>query len=435
MPAEASIYSLIQQPKLTSPMEAYGGALQLKALVDQQALGDLQRKQLMDADQENQRIRDLFASGRTPTGAEVFAASPKTGLTYQKTLLENKKTQSEIDKNRIAGMKDTIDIFRNALGPVNDQASYAAWRSSLVKEIPQFGATVPEQFSVEAKRDLLLKGDELAKHLTPRSERVDVGGRIEVVDMNPITNPAIKGTKFDKSLTPGEVQAGAHQRATLAETQRHNAVNERNAALTAGVPSGFMRVQEGNLAPIPGGPADPNTVNARRQDNPTEDERKAAGWLAQATNAYNNMAKVMKDSPGAEGPGWGEALVSNLPVVGDAAARAIRPASRDSFMQAASSFSEAALRAATGAGVNKDEAIQKIRELTPLWTDNAATRQQKLDSMKVYLDSLAARAGRAVASTPIPPRAEMPKVAGAKSEINPKTLSDAELLRELGISR
>lgn len=204
MPADPSIYSLFQQQKPLSPIETYGGALQIKSLIDQQALQELQRKQLMDADAENQRVRDLFSRGSTPTEAEVFSASPKLGLTYQKTLLENKKTQSEIDKNRMSGLKDTIDIFRNALGPVNDQASYSAWRTSLVKELPQFAGTVPEAFTMEAKRDLLLKADELGKNLTPRFERVDVGGKIEIVDMNPVTNPAVKSMQFTKTVTPGE---------------------------------------------------------------------------------------------------------------------------------------------------------------------------------------------------------------------------------------
>jgi hypothetical protein len=45
----------------------------------------------------------------------------------------------------------------------------------------------------------------------------------------------------------------------------------------------------------------------------------------------------------------------------------MRGADRQKFMQGSSSLSEALLRAATGAGVNKDEAAQKIQELTPVF--------------------------------------------------------------------
>jgi hypothetical protein len=148
------------------------------------------------------------------------------GLKYQQTLLENKKTQSEIDKNNITKLKDTVDLYKNALGSVNDQNAYSAWRANFIKEMPQFAATVPEQFSVEAKRDLILKGDELGKHLTPRFEKVDLGGRVETIDMNPITNPAIKGSKYDKTMTPGEVATDTRSTATLEETVRHNSVIE-----------------------------------------------------------------------------------------------------------------------------------------------------------------------------------------------------------------
>ena len=133
----------------------------------------------------------------------------------------------------------------------------------------------------------------------------------------------------------------------------------------------------------------------------TEDERKAAGWLAQATNAYNNMLGAMYTKEGkrtgAEIPGKLESAFGTLPFVGESVASGIRGLSgdRQQFTQAASSLSEALLRAATGAGVNKDEAKQKLEELTPLFTDSADTRKQKLEAIPVYLDSLKARAGRA----------------------------------------
>lgn len=119
----------------------------------------------------------------------------------------------------------------------------------------------------------------------------------------------------------------------------------------------------------------------------TEDQAKASGWLSQATNAYNNMIKAA----GAESPNL---LESGLSAIGlEGAANLARSAPRQQFVQATKSLSEALLRAATGAGVNKDEAVQKVEELTPLWTDKPETRQQKLDAIPVYLEALRVRAG------------------------------------------
>lgn len=121
----------------------------------------------------------------------------------------------------------------------------------------------------------------------------------------------------------------------------------------------------------------------------SEDERKAAGWLAQADNAYKNMLDVLSKDPGADSPGMLETI---LP---ESAKGAVQGQARQRYTQAASSFSEAALRAATGAGVNKDEAEQKIRELTPGYFDSAELKKQKAESLGVYLTSLKQRANRA----------------------------------------
>jgi hypothetical protein len=163
----------------------------------------------------------------------------------------------------------------------------------------------------------------------------------------------------------------------------------------------------------------------------TEDERKAAGWLAQATNAYNNMLGAMyKDgkTTGAEKPGVIESALGTLPFIGEGSAALARSTDRQKFTQAASSLSEALLRAATGAGVNRDEAKQKLEELTPLFTDDADTRTQKLAAIPVYLDSLKSRAGRAAPSGYQVPQAQLPTSATVKGVTyqRPASFTDAQ---------
>jgi hypothetical protein len=125
----------------------------------------------------------------------------------------------------------------------------------------------------------------------------------------------------------------------------------------------------------------------------SEDERKAAGWLSQADNAYKNMLSAMYTKEGkrtgAEEVGFAEAL----PFVGGGGAT--RGPERQKFVQAGASLSEALLRAATGAGQNENEAKQKIEELTPTFFDEPDTIKQKLAAIPMYLQSLQARAGRA----------------------------------------
>jgi hypothetical protein len=148
----------------------------------------------------------------------------------------------------------------------------------------------------------------------------------------------------------------------------------------------------GGVLPVPGFKPAPNAAATK---DPTEDQSKAAGWLAQALNAYNNAEDVLTKNPGADKPNVGADVLGALPLVGGAARNAALTPAQQKYQQAMSSFSEAALRAATGAGVTESEARQKIRELTPQIGDSAEVREQKRSSLMVYLDSLKQRAGRA----------------------------------------
>lgn len=126
----------------------------------------------------------------------------------------------------------------------------------------------------------------------------------------------------------------------------------------------------------------------------TEDQAKASGWLVQAENAFKNMKAATAKNPDASKPGFNDVLAA-VPSFGatEGIANMMRSPERQQFMHGASSLSEALLRAATGAGVNKDEAIQKVRELTPVFGEEPSTTAQKMAAIPLYIESLKMRAG------------------------------------------
>lgn len=140
------------------------------------------------------------------------------------------------------------------------------------------------------------------------------------------------------------------------------------------------------------GPVMPRASSAQ----PSEDERKAAGWFFQADNARKNMENVVKRNPGAAYPTVAERVMGAVPLFGEDISNSLRPEDRQMFVQAGSSMAEALLRAATGAGVNESEAKQKVRELVPQLADTPGLVAQKTASYDVYMKSLQARAGRAL---------------------------------------
>lgn len=130
---------------------------------------------------------------------------------------------------------------------------------------------------------------------------------------------------------------------------------------------------------------------------PTEDQAKAAGWYEQAMKGASDMAAGLALDRTASTPGPLEGAINALPSVGPTLVNAQRSGPRQMFLHGASAFSEAVLRAATGAGVNHDEAVQKIQELTPIYGDKPEVVAQKLAQQPMYLSVLKQRAGRALA--------------------------------------
>jgi hypothetical protein len=183
-----------------------------------------------------------------------------------------------------------------------------------------------------------------------------------------------------------------------------NAPSAGRAPATPRVPVGMMwDAEQGRAVQIPGVPVKAPAGRAVSGSPPmpkpvktTEDERKAAGWLQQARKAYSDMMEAYKTDPTAASPGFVEQYA---PI--EEMRNSARSPSRQRYAQAGSAFSEAVLRAATGAGVNIDEAKQKVAEVTPQRGDSEAVIKQKIASQEMYLSSLEARAGNAKLPSPI----------------------------------
>lgn len=208
------------------------------------------------------------------------------------------------------------------------------------------------------------------------------------VGLNPFTGAKVSSIANTQSPDSLASNGMARERLNFDKSQAGRPVwnNDVGAFITppsATQPRGSMTTLEGYTKP-------PKPM--------TEDQGKATGWLVQAENAFKNMQGVAYDKnggiAGAARPGFTDAI-ANIPSlgIGGAIANTMRSEQRQKFMQGASSLSESLLRAATGAGVNRDEAEQKVRELTPVMGDSDATIKQKFDAIPLYIESLKVRAG------------------------------------------
>ena len=224
--------------------------------------------------------------------------------------------------------------------------------------------------------------------------QADIGGAVTWRDAYDPTR--VVGSAA-KTMTPDGAAADARARQRFEFDVRKDARDQAGAGQLIETDNGYVRVGKDNrVTPVfaPGGSMQP----LRGKGAMTEDQGKATGWLVQAENAFKNMKAATTSTPSAANPGFNDALerFSNTGPslgIGAAAANLMRGEDRQKFLQGASSLSESLLRAATGAGINKDEAQQKARELTPQFGDSDAVIQQKMDAIPLYIESLKVRAG------------------------------------------
>lgn len=343
---------------------------QRNALAMQQAGQEQQFNALkMQQAQQEMESQNALAKAFQESGGDIGKA--RAGLMQSgqyKPAMELSKTESEQRKSELAAKKAELDDHVTKIGVVAQLLSSAHDQPSLDAAIqeasdvagPEFVQNVPRVFNPTELQFAIKKG------LSVKDQAYNASKEI------------------DQQLRRQEISAmGGYRQAQLGLGERQVRVAEQKAA------------------------AEPTAGAAKA----SEDERKAAGWLSQATNAYQNMIGAMTAKPSAAAPGWREAALGAVGL--EKAQKAVQTPERQKFTQASKSLSEALLRAATGAGVNESEAKQKIEELTPSFLDDEATKQQKLASIPVYLESLRTRAGRAAPEGYQIPTAQ-PTTSGAK---------------------
>lgn len=205
----AEIYGNIDQAR------AQQAAQQANQMRMQQAQYEIGRQRQQD--QRDDTVRSVYSGAienieGVPTLNEkrllsdLYRVDPERALATQEKFTQRDattaKTKSEKTKADLENRKATAAYLRDRLAGVQDQATYDA----VMQEASELGAGfikgAPREFNPEFVRNQLFTADEFLKQSTPKYEKVDLGGKIQVIDVNPMTNPSIKGTQFDKTLTP-----------------------------------------------------------------------------------------------------------------------------------------------------------------------------------------------------------------------------------------
>lgn len=419
--------SIILSGKQFNPVESYSNAMTLSELAGRQRAQQMQAQQAQKQIQDDAAIAQLYQT-RVGQDGKVDRQGLLSDLAakgfgnripgMQKQFADADKSEADVAHTRaqtseinLKALKQKTDALNGAFASLlsnprvthDDVISQVRGLVSQGWLTPEEGAqTVRDLPGPESLRQYLmqhgLQSLEASKRLDallPKVELENLGDRTQAIDKNPLTNPGIAGQSFRRSASP-DAQLSAATTRRGQDMQRELAGQGYSTQVDAqgnliALPNKAAPGQPITAAPVVGIDGKPVASQQKGAGSATEDERKAAGWVNQARFAYKNMMDVIAADPKAAEKPLQEALlpegtVQNLTI----------SESRQRFKQAASSFAEAALRAATGAGVNIQEAQQKIDELTPRYGDKPAVVKQKQEALGMYLDSLESRAGRAM---------------------------------------
>ena len=484
MGSDASIYQMLNPVKPIergpTPFEQAGQMMQIKHLLDSSQTSALQRKQLergiadedataaayREAGGDHAKVRDLLY------GRGLY----KQGNAAETAALARRKSVGEVDKAELEARAGKVKYLRDRLAGVEDDGAFSQW----LEEAKALGAPVanvaPQRFDPAWKKQFMATQEKFLEQNTPRYERVDVGGRIEVLDMNPVTNPNIKGMQLQKTLSPGE-------RATDARTRQANADTRERGFLTLNQPvwdsdrgvfvqrpqvgPGTQNVQQPQRAEPPPPIGSYRATSSRTPNDPTQAATQAPGVIRPAgitpkekpltdvqgaATAFGMRAgeahKILTglEDAGVTNTGITRSIASGaaglVPFIGDKLDNAVSSsmnvlpelaggpsAKQQQTEQARRDFVNAVLRKESGAVISPTEFENATRQYFPQPGDSKEVIAQKRTNRETAIKALGIQAGPGAGNIRQPGAAAPRPPAG----IDLRNLSDTELMRELGL--
>jgi len=368
-----------------------GQVAKLTGLKIQDAESDLANQSaLRDRAEQLRQFNIRYGAGGAPESVQTPAAM---GSDLAPTVENSQRMASMQPASSAAGggnQKDGIYQQRLAYAQALRSAGYSSEADAAEASALKFQPKVKGWEKVQQGGKVMYapfyedgtSGAPVPLEVAEKLEKVNTGGSTALV--NPYTGAPVRA--MANTQTPDSI-------ASNATAVRGQNISRQNAIDALATPTynqeagGFITRP---TASSPGGKFTPLS-GSTKGPKLTEDQGKATGWLVQAENAFANMKAATAANPSAAKPGIND-IIGAIPGV-SGGANLLRGEDRQKFLQGASSLSESLLRAATGAGVNKEEALQKQRELTPQIGDSDAVIKQKMDSIPLYIDSLKVRAG------------------------------------------
>jgi hypothetical protein len=234
-----------------------------------------QMDEIRRQNQVRSRLGELLSNPNADIGSpttlrEIMAIDPETGMGFQKTLADLAKTQAETGYKQAQTAKAGMDAastkqnfviegakrlrgYLDTLPPEQHQAALEQLYPQFVQSLGQTGAFSPEEL-----QDMAAKGPDLKAFYSI------TGGGMDY-DIQKARRTEEARLPYDLERKRAEAELSASRPITPYQRESLDLRRQRIAQMGGGQskpPSGYRWGANGNLEPIPGGPADKPTLKA-----------------------------------------------------------------------------------------------------------------------------------------------------------------------------
>lgn len=228
MPINPAIALGVKGIELQDPLTQYGRVAAIQQARQQNALAQMQMQQAEREIEERNRLRE-FIPGMTAQNRNQLLGYGAAGRQVYESLLKGEKESREGEKAASDVAAARMKQSRDLLPSVNSPESYANWRNYTLQNLPGLVNVIPEQYSPEVARSLMLEADKaLEQHFVSQS----LGGATRVVAMPKFgQGPArtVEGTEARMTMAPGEAERIRNEGLRIGLEGRRVAVMEENA--------------------------------------------------------------------------------------------------------------------------------------------------------------------------------------------------------------
>jgi hypothetical protein len=222
----------VRPVQLENPMNALAQAQQF-------GLNNLKMQEAEQIMAERNALRGLDINAPDYI-SQVGRVNPKLALELQKSQLETKRGQVDLESKLMANA-------RNTLAPINDQSTYDIWRKQTSAQLPGIAPFLPAVFDDKVKTSLMLEADKYIKQtqISAAQQQTDITAR-RGQDISAQTTRRGQDLVDLRTREGQELQYNPDLQARIAEAKASGEfIGKNRATAAAALPGAIQSADEG----------------------------------------------------------------------------------------------------------------------------------------------------------------------------------------------